>query len=79
MPQDEPPKQDAAHGVGGTTDEVPISGAKKTAPMPEGMSEMNDRTLSAGTDQSESGHGGNGPNEMGEKKGLGAGPGGANP
>jgi len=47
--------------------------------MPEGMSEMNDRTLSAGTDQSESGHGGNGPNEMGEKKGLGAGPGSANP
>ena len=61
-----------------TTDEVPISGAKETAPMPEGLSEVNDRNLSAGTTQSESGHGGNGPNEMGENKGLGGGPGGPN-
>lgn len=64
-----------------TTDEVPISGAKKTAPMPEGLSEVNDRNLSAGSSgptQSGSGHGGNGPKEMGENKGLGMGPGNAN-
>ncbi|KAK5939508.1 hypothetical protein PMZ80_007886 [Knufia obscura] len=73
--------QDAAHGVGKTTDEAPISGAKKTAPMPEGLSEVNDRNLSAGSSgptQSGSGHGGNGPNEMGENKGLGMGPGNVN-
>lgn len=61
-----------------TTDEAPISRPNKTAPLPEGLSEVNDRTHSAGSwaaTRSGSGDGGHDPKEMGERKGLGALPG----
>lgn len=37
------------HGEGGTTADAPLGKEKKTASLPEGMSEMNDRVLSGGS------------------------------
>lgn len=36
------------HGAGGTTADAPLETAHKTAPLPEGLAEVNDRTLSGG-------------------------------
>ena len=63
-----------------TTDEAPLSGPKKAAPLPEGLSEVNDRDLSAGASVgpniSGSGKGGHDPKSLGENKGTSIGPGG---
>ncbi|KAJ9653746.1 hypothetical protein H2198_007093 [Neophaeococcomyces mojaviensis] len=76
MPDD---SQDIVHGVGKTSDEAPLSTAKKTAAMPD-LSEVNDRTLSAGstgvTHGTGSGKGGHEPRGRDENKGIGSAPGG---
>ncbi|OAL22141.1 hypothetical protein AYO20_11241 [Fonsecaea nubica] len=63
---------DIIHGGSKSTAEAELSGPKKAAPLPEGMDEMNDRTLSGGAAPGhQSGKGGNGPRTTGEHTGLG--------
>ncbi|KIW92675.1 uncharacterized protein Z519_06522 [Cladophialophora bantiana CBS 173.52] len=65
--------QDKVHGGTKPTYEADLAGPKKAAPLPEGMDEMNDRTLSGGAAPGhESGKGGHGPRTGGEHTGLGA-------
>ncbi|KAK5076801.1 hypothetical protein LTS08_005972 [Lithohypha guttulata] len=67
---------DVIHGVGKTTDQVPVDRANKTAPLPEGMDEMNDRVLSGGAAPGHNdGGGGHEVKGRDEKKGIGALPG----
>ncbi|EXJ60687.1 hypothetical protein A1O7_04840 [Cladophialophora yegresii CBS 114405] len=64
--------QDKIHGGGKTTDEVEISHAKKTAPLPD-LSEVNDRTLSFGAAPGhQDGHGHEAPRTQGERTGMGS-------
>ncbi|KIX99474.1 uncharacterized protein Z520_05050 [Fonsecaea multimorphosa CBS 102226] len=64
-------EHDIVHGGSKSTSEAELSGPKKAAPLPEGMDEMNDRTLSGGAALGhQSGKGGHDPRTMGEHKGL---------
>jgi hypothetical protein len=67
-----PSTHNITHGAGGTTADVPLSSASKTAPLPEGLKdEVNDRNLSAGGGAGHgSGKGGNEPKTLGTEKGL---------
>ena len=83
---DEPPHSDNAvpethnltHGSGGnTTADAPLGKEQKTAPMPEGLSEVHDHVMSGGGSGvapgtiEGSGKGGHEPKTLGEEKGLG--------
>jgi hypothetical protein len=70
-----PSTHNITHGAGGTTADAPLSGASKTAPLPEGLkNEVNDRVLSGGGSAGhESGKGGHEPKTLGTEKGLAAG------
>lgn len=51
MPQSTNPVENShniVHGAGGTTEDVTPNTAHKTASLPEGLDEVNDRTLSGG-------------------------------
>jgi len=64
--------EDKVHGGSKPTTEVEPSHTQKTAPLPEGMDEMNDRVLSGGAAPGhESGKGGHDPKTMGENIGRG--------
>jgi len=64
------------HGDGKPTSEVDVAGAHKTAPFPEGASEMHDEVHSGGGSRgvpaTGSGKGGHEPKTLGENKGLNA-------
>ncbi|KIW54194.1 hypothetical protein PV05_06571 [Exophiala xenobiotica] len=60
-------------GDGKPTSESDVAGAKKTAPLPEGLSEVNDEVHSGGGsrgNQEGSGKGGHEPKTLGELKGT---------
>merc|ERR1711939_220224 len=58
--------EDKAHGTRGTTDEVEVERANKTASMPD-LSEVNDRTASGGAATGhQDGHGHDSPGTKGE-------------